>query len=76
MAVKTRLDKLSKTAKSLPAQPEQPEVEEIRVYDDDGVHIYRTDAEARTAHPWLSDPAVCLTVIAPENRTFEDRTGQ
>lgn len=66
MPTKTRLDRLSKTVKSLPAQPEQPEIDEVRVYDETGVHVYRTDEEARAAHSWLDDPLQCLTVVVSE----------
>lgn len=66
MPTKTRLDKLSKTARNLPPQNAGPQVDEIRVYDDDGVSVYRTDAEARARHPWLDDPAVCVSVTVSE----------
>lgn len=66
MPTKTRLDRLTKTARNRPPKPEQPEIDEIRVYDDDGLHVYRSDAEARARHPWFDDPLQGVTVIVSE----------
>ncbi len=66
MTAKTRLQKIAKTAASRPAQDAGPQIDEVRVYDETGVHVYATDAEARAAHSWLDDPAVCLSVIVPD----------
>lgn len=66
MPIKSRLEKLSKTVQSLPAQPEQPKIDRVIVHADDGCFEYATDAAALAAHPWLSDPAACLTVVVTE----------